>query len=92
MADVEIDRGQQAARLMNDPLMVEAFAKVKAKLIEQLETADVRDEQMEREIVRTLQLLKQLNKHLTSVIETGKLAAIQKQQLSWREKAKKAFR
>lgn len=85
----EIDRGAAAQRLMSDPIMVEAFETVKKKLIEQLESADVRDQDMEREIVRTLQLLKQLQKHLTTVIETGKLAQRQKEQLSWREKIRK---
>lgn len=74
----EISRGQEALRLMEHPLMVEAFGKIENALIENLSAVEVRDAALEREYVRTLQLLRKLKGHFREVMETGKLARLTK--------------
>ena len=84
--DEEIRRGQEAELLMQNPLIVEAFASVESRLIDALRQADLRDRDMEHEIVRSLQIVGKVKGHFRDVIATGKMAVIQKETVSQRFK------
>jgi len=72
--DQESRRGEQARRLLDDPLLQEAFATVETNLRDAWSaTAD--DAAAERErLWLMLKLLGRVRAHLTSVLETGQLA------------------
>ncbi len=70
----ESRRGEQARRLLEDPLLQEAFATVEAALRDAwVATADDASGERER-IWLQLKLLGRVRSHLSEVLETGKLA------------------
>jgi hypothetical protein len=73
----EVKRGEQAAVILENPIYIEAVAKVKESLIASMANSPLGDEKTHNRLVIALQLLNQINKQLTDVMQTGKLAAIQ---------------
>ena len=70
----ESRRGEQARRLLDDPLLQESFATVEASLRDAW-TATPDDAAAERErLWLMLKLLDRVRGHLNSVLETGRLA------------------
>ena len=70
----ESARGEQARRLLADPLLVEAFETVEAGLrAAWAATAEPQDRERER-LWLMVKLLGRLKGHLTCALETGKLA------------------
>jgi len=80
--DHEDRRGQEAERLMNEPLVKEAFAKMETALVESLKRVDLKDTDTQKTIVANIQVLHSFRKLLQTTIETGKMARIQKQTLA----------
>lgn len=70
----EIRRGQDAERLVNDPLYVEAFEKTKENLLELLLNTKISEEVERDRIYITIKSLDLIDQHIRSVLETGKLA------------------
>ena len=73
----EIKRGEQAAIVLDNPLYKEAIERVKEGIIVSMSTSPMGDEKTHNRLVIALQILHQINKQLTDVMNTGKLAAIQ---------------
>ena len=73
----EVKRGEQAAVILDNPIYQEALQKVKDSLIARMANSPLGDEKTHNRLVIALQLLNQINKQLTDVMQTGKLAAIQ---------------
>jgi hypothetical protein len=73
----EVKRGEQAAKILDNPIYVEAIDKVREGLISSMANSPLGDEKTHNKLVIALQLLNQINKQLTDVMQTGKLAAIQ---------------
>ena len=73
----EVKRGEQAAVILDNPIYQEAIAKVKENIVSTMTTSPLGDEKTHNRLVIALQLLNQINKQLTDVMQTGKLAAIQ---------------
>ena len=73
----EVKRGEQAAVILDNPIYQEAIAKVKDNIVSTMTTSPLGDEKTHNRLVIALQLLNQINKQLTDVMQTGKLAAIQ---------------
>ena len=73
----EVKRGEQAAQILDNPIYKEALEKVKDSLISSMANSPLGDEKTHNRLVIALQLLNQINKQLTDVMTTGKLAAIQ---------------
>lgn len=80
--DVEIARGHSAARLLGDPLIAEAFDLIRAEYISAWEAAPVRDVEGRERIWAHLQALGKVKAHLETVVNTGKMAEKQKNELS----------
>lgn len=70
----EIRRGQDAERLVNDPLYKEAFDITKEHLIEMLLNTKISEEIERDRIYITIKSLDLVDQHIKSVLETGKLA------------------
>jgi len=73
----EIKLGEQAAQILENPVYQEAIAKVRENIIATMSNSPIGDEKTHNRLVIALQLLNQINKQLTDVMQTGKLAAIQ---------------
>ncbi len=70
----EKQRGQDAERLVNDPLYKEAFVTTKELLIDMLLQTSISEEVERDRIYITIKSLDLIDQHIKSVLETGKLA------------------
>ena len=75
----EIRRGQDAERLLNDPLYKEAFEMTREHLLELLLNTKISEEVERDRIYITIKSLDLIDQHIKSVLETGKLAEGQEQ-------------
>lgn len=82
----EIARGEDAKRILDDPLYRESWDSVEKGLVESLRHVPLTDASLEREIVRSIQLLYRVRAYIEQVMQTGKLVALEEQQQEWRTK------
>jgi hypothetical protein len=73
----EIKLGEQAAQILENPVYQDAIAKVRENIVSSMTNSPLGDEKTHNRLVIALQLLNQINKQLTDVMQTGKLATIQ---------------
>ena len=73
----EIKLGEQAAQILENPVYIDAIAKVRENIVSSMTSSPLGDDKTHNRLVIALQLLNQINKQLTDVMQTGKLAAIQ---------------
>ena len=73
-------REEQAKRLLNDPLLVEAFTELEQNLKNTWMFSSVGDIEAREQVWLSLRLLERIRLHLTSIVETGEMAKIQKEQ------------
>ena len=82
--DEEVRRGHEAERLIAHPLLVEAFTTLEAHMVAQLRSIPLTDAALERESVRTLQVLYKVKDHIRQIVLTGQMAAEQKESMAKR--------
>ena len=70
----DIQRGQNAKRLIDDPLYKEAFDTTKEHLIDLLLQTKISEEVERDRIYITIKSLDLVDQHIKSVLDTGKLA------------------
>ena len=73
----EIQRGQQAKRILEDPIYIEALQKVSQELDQEWINSPIRDTEGREKIYMMKKMLNVLHVQLKSVMETGKLATKQ---------------
>lgn len=73
----EIRRGDEAARLLDSPMLVEAFETMERAYIDAWASSPVRDAEGREAIYRHLQALRQVRGHLKTAVDTGKLARVE---------------
>ena len=73
----EIKLGEQAAQILDNPVYKDAIERVRENIVNSMTTSPIGDEKTHNRLVIALQLLNQINKQLTDVMQTGKLASIQ---------------
>ena len=73
----EVKRGEEAERLMANPMMVEAFENVRFSILDAMQKSAFGDQSTHHHLVIALQLLGQLERSLKDVAATGKMAQIQ---------------
>jgi hypothetical protein len=88
--DEEIRRGQEAGRLLNDPMLKGAFDSVEKGLVDAMRRVAMGDKDTQHELVLSLQLLARVKGHMLEAMETGKLAVIQKETMA--QKARRFMR
>ena len=76
MRDTEVRRGEEAKRVLAEPLLSEAFEVVEAAIIAKLKTIDVGAMDAQRDLVVSLQLLNKVKGYIEQVAITGELAAL----------------
>ncbi len=75
--ELEQRRGEQARRLLEEPLLAEAFATVETGLRQQWEASGDGEAVMRERAWLMLKLLKRVRAGLIEVMETGRLAETQ---------------
>ncbi len=75
--ETEVSRGEDARRLVEHPLYVEAIDKVRAGIVSAMHAAPLGDEKTHNRLVISLQLLSQIEKQLKDMILTGRMAEMQ---------------
>ena len=73
----EVKRGEQASQVLDNPLFQETVEKVREGIIRSMATSPLGDSETHNRLVIAMQLLNQIEKQLTDVMQTGKMAAIQ---------------
>ena len=73
-------REEQAKRLLSEPLLVEAFTELEQNLKNTWEFSSVGDIEAREQVWLSLRLLEKIRLHLTSLVETGEMAKIRKEQ------------
>ena len=73
----EIKLGAQAQQILDNPVYKDAIERVRENIVSSMTNSAIGDEKTHNRLVIALQLLNQINKQLTDVMTTGKLAAIQ---------------
>jgi len=74
----ELARADQAKQILEHPLYIEALSTVKEALIQYLLDTKVAEEVERDRLYITIKALELVNQHITSVLETGKLAEREK--------------
>ena len=94
MTEAEImTRANAAARLLADPLVIEALATIERDVIECFYACPVRDDEGRRILQRDLQLARQFKGILQGAIEKGKLAANDlREKETWADQARRMLR
>ena len=73
----EIKLGEQEAKVLDNPVYKDAIERVRENIVNSMTNSPIGDEKTHNRLVIALQLLNQINKQLTDVMQTGKLASIQ---------------
>jgi hypothetical protein len=73
----EIKRGDEAEKILNNKVYQEAFEKVKTNIIQAMNDSPLSDDKTHNRLVIALQTLSQIEKALTDVMQTGRMAKIQ---------------
>lgn len=79
MSDAEIRKGRDADRIMRDPLFNEAFHGIESNLIDRMKRVPMGDRDTQHELILSLQLLANVKRYFAEMLETGKMAEIQKE-------------
>ena len=88
--DEEIKQARNADKILNDPVFKEAVEGIEKSLIDRMKQVPMADMTTQHELILTLQLLGKLKQSLHTMIETGKMAEIQKESIT--SKLKRAMR
>jgi hypothetical protein len=72
----EIKRGEEADRILKNPLFIESFEAVKKNIVDSMSQSAFGDAQTHNRLVIALQLLEQIEKRLKDHIATGKMSAL----------------
>lgn len=70
----EAIRADRAKELLENPLVIEAFAFIEAEITEKLMNSPARDTEGREKLYLMNQLLKRVKKHFESTVNTGYLA------------------
>jgi hypothetical protein len=84
--DEQIRRGHEAERLMNEPLLKEAFERVEAGVVDAMKRCKLGDHNTQHELVLMLQLTNKVKSIVQEHIQTGKLAKLEKETLAQKVK------
>jgi hypothetical protein len=84
----EIDRGVRASQIMDEGLVPEAFALMRHNIFNQFEASKAGDAEGREQLWYQLNAVKQVEKHMRTTIETGKMAE-KSRQVRRKQEAKK---
>ena len=73
----EMIRGEDAERILSNPIFIESIYKVRQGIISSMEQSALGDESTHNRLVIALQLLNKIEKNIKEVAETGKMIKMQ---------------
>jgi len=73
----EVKDGEQAQKILDNPVYKDAVESVRKGIISSMANSSLGDEKTHNRLVIALQLLSQIEKQLSDVMQTGKMAQIQ---------------
>lgn len=73
----EIKRGEQAKRILDDPLYKESVNLIRENLLNELTQTQIRDHEGREFLYLLIRSLDTIQVHLQSVLETGQMATLQ---------------
>ena len=73
----EIERGSEAERILNNPVYKDALESVRKGIVSAMADSPMGDDKTHNRLVIALQLLNQIDRNLTTVMQTGKMAVLQ---------------
>ena len=76
----EVTRGHDAQRILNEPLLQEAFQTVEAKIVSALTSSAMGDDKTHNRLVIALQMLNQIKGQIHEYVQTGEMAQLQLEQ------------
>ena len=85
----EIQRAEEAKRVLAEPLLQESFTAVESAIFTELRRVDVGARDRQRDLVVTLQLLGTLKQYLENTMLTGEMVRIQEERGSWTDRLKR---
>ena len=85
----QIRRGDEAKRLMAEPLLQEAFDLIEQGILSRMRTVDVGAVEAQRDLIVTLQLLGKVKQHIEQTALTGRFAEEEAARKSWTDRFKK---
>lgn len=74
----QIRRAEEAKRLMNEPMLKQAFDGVEAGLVSAMKVSAFGDEKTHHELVLCMQLLGRVKHYFQEVIDTGRMEQMRK--------------
>jgi len=80
--DNQVQRGQQAKRLLNDPLLKEGFEYLFEEYKKEIFNTSYNDHEQRQVLWMAYNLLDKIKGHLVTVMETGKLASSELENLT----------
>lgn len=86
-----IDRAERAAKLVSDPLLAEAFERVRMGIFEMIEKTPIRDKDGLHELRLMLKLLQNVRAALDSAVRDGKVIAFRASERSTADRLKEIF-
>lgn len=75
LLEAEIQRGEKAAQLLVEPLLVEAFAALQQECMDKWQNSPARDAEGREKLFLMLQASLRVEKHLKSLVESGQIAS-----------------
>ena len=85
----EIQRGNDAKRVLDEPLLKEAFEAVETALFAEIKRVDISNAGKQKDLITCLQLLGKVKGYIESVVMTGQMAAIEDERKSWVDKLRR---
>ena len=72
----EIKRGEEADRILSNPLFIEAFESIRESIIKSMSLSAFGDAETHNRLVIAMQLLSQIEKQFKDHVATGKMSAM----------------
>jgi len=75
LLEAEIQRGEKAAQLLAEPLLRDAFSALQQECMDKWQNSPARDAEGREKLFLMLQASLRVEKHLKSLMESGKMAS-----------------
>lgn len=75
--ELDVNRAQRAAAILNDPIWVEAYERLRQEIFSAWETSPARDVEGREVLALSVKLLAQLRAHMESLMDSGEMASVE---------------
>ena len=89
--ETDVRRGERAAALMNDEILVESFDTLEREYVEAWRMTAARDTDARERLWQAVQIVGKVRQHLSTVLDRGKLSAKELEIINADRERKKRF-